>query len=242
MDIVSQMRTQGTHNKARPRKRTVASLTERIYGRLRTEILTCELEPGREVSEAELADRFQVSKTPVREALAALRSERLVRTFPRRGYQIAPVTFGDMNELFDLRTFLEAGAAELACKRITDIEIDEIQRLADAAYDISEHPSLEKFVQVNRDFHVSIAKASGNERLCNLLAKQIDELERFFFLGARLRDVGGETRNDHQAIVVALRERDPQRARVIMVRHNDVTREGLLRALASSKSLSGMEI
>lgn len=226
---------------AKRRKKT-ESLTERVYAMLRTEILTCVLEPGREVSEAELAERFDVSKTPVREALAHLRSEGLVRTFPRRGYQVVPVTFGDMNELFDLRTILEAGAAELACQRITDAEIDNLNRLADVVYDRSEQPSLKRFVQANRDFHIAIAKASGNERLYQLLSRQIDELERFFFLGARLRDVSNETQSDHHAIVEALRKRDPGAAREIMIRHNEVTRQGLFQALASSRNMGNIAL
>jgi DNA-binding GntR family transcriptional regulator len=234
-----------SETKAEPaarRKKKSASLTEKVYAMLRTEILTCVLEPGKEVSEAELAERFDVSKTPVREALATLRSEGLVRTFPRRGYQIVPVTFGDMNELFDLRTILEAGAAELACQRITDAEIENLNRLADVVYDRSEQPSLKRFIQANRDFHAAIARAAGNERLYQLLTRQIDELERFFYLGARLRDVSTETQSDHHAIVDTLRKRDPAAARDIMIRHNEVTRQGLFQALASSRNISSIAL
>lgn len=225
-----------------PKKAGKASLTEKVYNLLRNEILTCALEPGRELSEAELAQRFDVSKTPVREALATLRSEGFVRTFPRRGYQVVPITFGDMSELFDLRTILEAGAAELACARITDPELDQLQKLADVVYDRAEQPSLQRFIRANRDFHAAIAKASGNERLQTLITRQIDELERFFYLGARLRDVNSETINDHQAIVEVLRSRDPAAARAIMIKHNDLTREGLFKALASSRSFAQISL
>lgn len=218
------------------------SLTEKIYGLLRTEILTCELEPGRDLSEAELAARFAVSKTPVREALATLRSEGFVRTFPRRGYQVVPVTFGDMSELFDLRTILEAGAAELASARITPVEIEQLNKLADIVYDRAEQGSLKRFIRANREFHAAIAKASGNERLHQLLVRQLDELERFFYLGARLRDVSGETQSDHHAIVGVLKARDPVEARQIMIRHNDLTRQGLLRSLASSPNFAQINL
>lgn len=224
------------------KKKKATSLTESVYAMLRKEILTCALAPGTEISEAELADRFKMSKTPVREALANLRAEGLVRSFPRRGYQIVPVTFGDMNELFDLRTILEAGAAELACKRITEPEIDNLRKLADIAYDQSEPPSLENFIKANRDFHFAIARASGNERLFQLLAKQIDELERFFYLGARLRDVSTETQADHRQIVEVLSKRDPEAARDIMIRHNDITRQGLFEALTRSQGLSAFAL
>ena len=63
------------------------------------------------------------------------------------------------------------------------------------------------------------------------------ELERFFYLGARLRDVSGETRSDHHQIVDAFRSRDPEAARAIMIRHNEVTREGLVQQITSSKRI-----
>ena len=224
-----------------PRVKTY-SLTERVYALLRAEILTCELEPGRELSEAELASRFEVSKTPVREALATLRSEGLVRTFPRRGYQVVPVTFGDINELFELRTILEVGAAELACTHITSPLIEQLGRLAQVVYDRSEKPSLKRFVQANRDFHLAIARASGNERIYQQLFRTLDELERFFYLGARLRDVSNETRDDHQDIVDTLTARDKDAARVIMIRHNELTRQGLIQQIATSKSFSRLAL
>jgi len=213
-----------------------ASVTENVYNQLREEILTCALKPGLEISEPEMAERFGVSKTPVREALAALRAEGFVRTFPRRGYQVVPMTFGDMHELFELRSMLEAGAALLACARITEAELDELEQLATVAYDQSEQPSLQRFIQANRDFHTAIARASRNSRLYRQLERNIDELERFFYLGARLRDVNHETRNDHRDIVNALRARDQVAAPAMMTRHNELTRQGLVAQLASTSS------
>lgn len=223
-------------------KKKRESLAQHVYELLRTEILTCTLAPGTEVSEAELAEQFKLSKTPVREALATLRLAGLVRTFPRRGYQIVPVTFGDMNELFDLRTILEAGAAELACKRITAAELDNLDKLADVLYSRTEEPSLAPFIKANRDFHLAIARAADNDRLYNVIERQIDELERYFYLGARLRDVSTETQSDHHAIVQALRGRSTEAVRAIMVRHNEVTRQGLIETLTRSPKLSNMAL
>lgn len=228
--------------KAKSVRGKASSLTEKVYQLLRAQILSGELEPGRELSEAELAEQFGVSKTPVREALATLRSEGFVRTFPRRGYQVVPITFGDVAELFEVRAMLEAGAAELACARITDEELDQLDRLADVAYDRYEQPSLKRFIQANRDFHVAIARASGNERLYQLSVRQIDELERIFYLGARLRDISGETKDDHHEIVRVLRSRDPVAAREIMIRHNDMTRQNLFQVLAASRKASQISL
>ncbi len=218
--------------KSARKARATASLTQKVYERIRNDIFTCVLEPGSEFSEAELATRFKMSKTPVREALTALRSEGYVRTFPRRGYQIVPVTFADVQELFDVRTIVEAGAAEIACRRITESELTHLRALADVIYDVSVQPTVKRFIKANRDFHAAIAKATQNERLHDLVLKQIDALERFFYLGATLRDVNTETKSDHHHIIAALETRDPQKAREVMIQHNDVTRRGLLESLS----------
>lgn len=114
--------------------------------------------------------------------------------------------------------------------------LDQLERLADVVYDRAEKPSLRRFVEANRDFHDAIARASGNERLHQLVMRQMLELERFFYLGARLLDVNTETTSDHHEIVRVLRRRDAHEARQIMIRHNNVTRRGLFEALAASRS------
>ena len=214
------------------RRKDVPSLTDRAYQLLRREILSCRLEPGSEVSEADLADRLSMSKTPVRDALGRLRAEGFVRTYPRRGYLIVPLTISDMNELFDVRSIVEAGVAELAVERITPAELDELERLADASYDESV-PSLEQFIGANREFHLAIARASGNGRLVQMAARQLDEAERFFYIGAKARDVNPEVRHEHHRIVGVLRRRDRVAARDISIAHNGSTRRGLIDAIAS---------
>lgn len=235
MEIARTVKRAASKKTAKP-----VSLTEKVYEMLRNDILTCVLQPGQDLNEAELAERFSISKTPVREALSNLRQEGLVRTFPRRGYQITPITIGDMNELFDVRTILEAGAAEMACTRLTPADIDQLNRLADVVYDRGEKPSLGPFIRANRDFHLAIARASGNHRLEDLLSRQIDAMERFFYLGAQLRDVSRETEISHHEIVETLAKADPALARITMIRHNDQTREGLMHSLTTSRSFASI--
>jgi DNA-binding GntR family transcriptional regulator len=216
-------------------RRARQSITERVYQRLRAEILSCALEPGQEVSEAELAARFEVSKTPIREALVTLRNDGFVRTYPRRGYQIMPITVGDMTEMFDARNIIEVGAAELACQRMTETELDNLQRLVDIEYATTE-TSLKKFIAGNRTFHMAIAAGSHNHRIANLVERQLDEMDRVFYLGARLRDLGSETSQHHQMIVDALRSRDVQNTRQVMLDHNDATRRGIFESMSLTRS------
>lgn len=221
-------------SKRRPagRAKTVASLTDQAYTKLRRDILSCVLQPGSEVSEADIADRLLMSKTPVREALGRLRVEGFVKAFPRRGYQIVPLTISDMDELFDVRAIVEAGCGELAAERITDEDLNRLEALADVSYDVATTASLDTFISSNRDFHLAIANASGNHRLYEMVYKQLDELERFFYLGARTRDVNREVHVDHHRIVEVLRSHDRVAARQIMIDHNDATRRGLFDVIA----------
>lgn len=226
---LSKVSRRQTKRKGKP----VASLTERTYQLLRRDILSCVLEPGSEISEADVAERLAVSKTPVREALGRLRVEGFVKTFPRRGYQIVPLTIADMDELFDVRSIVEGGCGALAAQRITPEELEHLEELADASYDRLTNVDLDKFISANRDFHLAIARATGNTRLYELVFKQLDELERFFYIGARKRDINTEVHSDHHRIVKVLRSRDSEAARRIMVDHNDATRRGLFDVIAT---------
>ena len=217
-------------------KRGTESLTTKAYNALRRDILACEIAPGQELSEGELATQFKMSKTPIREALGKLQSEGLVKTYPRRGYQVASVTFQDLNELFEMRTLLEGRAAELASKNITRERLEQLAILANVAYDRSEKPSIMRFVQANRQFHEAIAQASGNQRLHNTVIQVLDELQRFFHLGAQLRDVGLETTESHRKIVQALRKRDATLARRNVVEEIETTQRGLILALTKQTS------
>jgi len=223
---------------ARPRRGRGVSLTDWVYETLRGQLLTCELEPGSEVSELELAGRFKVSKTPVREALARLALDGFVKAFPRRGYRIIPLTISDMNDAFDARRVVEAGAIELACAHITEEELDNLEKLASVRYDGGNGATRQTLVAVNREFHAAIARGSHNERVAQLVLRQIDDLERFFYLGARLRDVNAETMEDHRHIVEVLRKREANAARRVISEHVERTRQGLIASITADRATS----
>ncbi|NPD68657.1 GntR family transcriptional regulator (plasmid) [Lichenicola cladoniae] len=214
------------------------SLTEQAYAILRKEIITCELPPGAEVSELELADRFGMSKTPVREALGRLDLEGFVDTFPRRGYRITPVTISDINNLFAIRALLEPAAAALAAQAMSPGALDALDKVAGASYTVGKSRTLDHFVQSNRLFHSAIAEGSGNRRLQSLIMAHLEESERFFYIGARTRDVNVETNRDHSTIVTVLRHRDAKEAASIMAEHIETTRIGLTQSILRSPSIS----
>ncbi|WP_262027427.1 GntR family transcriptional regulator [Microvirga sp. Mcv34] len=210
------------------------SLTETAYLALRARVLSGELRPSAEFSEAELAEQLSMSKTPVREALGRLVAEGLIEAFPRRGYRVTPVTVKDINDLFAIRAMTEGTAAAMAALNLTSSDLDRLEALAEARYDPSQGESVQSFVKANRNFHMAIAEGANNPRLLAMVAAYLDECTRLFYLGALSRDVNPETSDDHRRIVGVLRLRDPEQARAAMVEHSEHTQQGILKALISS--------
>eukprot|EP01042_Synura_sphagnicola_P013319 gene13319-16912_t len=107
------------------------TLHEELSAEIRHMILSSELTPGDKVFEPELCDRFQVSRTPLREALKVLAAEGLVQLLPNRGARIALITREEAMQIFPIIGGLEALAGELACQELEDREIARIQELHD---------------------------------------------------------------------------------------------------------------
>jgi DNA-binding GntR family transcriptional regulator len=212
------------------------SLTDRAYSLIRQDIISCALPPGSEMTEFEIAERLQMSKTPVREALARLQFEGLVRAYPRRGYQVEPVRVSDINDIFDARIVLEVGAIAYAVKNISAAELDDLDRLAQSSSDSDYLSDLDRSQQVNNAFHESIALASRNIRLHRMVSQTIKELERFFYLEARSEGQYPPDHISHRDIVVAMRDGDVAKASTALKEHIDGTRSVLIGSLIRTSS------
>lgn len=192
------------------------SLSDKAYELIKAEIITCALEPGQQIAQQQLVERYQLGTTPIREALQRLAQEGLVQSIPRFGYTVSYVTLYDVHDVYDLRYILESAAARLAAIRGTDEQLDEIARVANLTYISRDGQSQTDFHVHNTDFHRSIAATSGSRRLYDLLSRLLDEMLRIFHLGLDLTDFEEEMNQDHLALVEALYDRDPDRAEQLM--------------------------
>lgn len=193
---------------------------------LRDRILSGQLRSGDLILEKELAAQLDMSKTPVREALALLCEEGLVQLFPRRGYMVRTLTVEETLDTFDLRLILEGAACERAASRVS---ADQIARLRDLArYDCcgGQKLALDNADALTHsfDFHVLIARASGNAALAAHIEKLLRESRRITAIGF----VYGE----HDTIVDALAARDAVAARRAMENHINSGREAAIAALS----------
>jgi DNA-binding GntR family transcriptional regulator len=212
------------------------SLARRAYEALKQDILSCELRPGAQIFEGELAQRYGTSKTPVREALNLLGQEGLVEVLPRRGYLVAPVTLRDVQEVFQLRLLLETAAAELAAEHITEDSLRQLRALVAVRYTYRDRASYSRFLRANRAFHVAVAEASGNRRLAQFVGKLLEDMERILHLGLDLRDSADEMAAEHGELVDALLRGDGALARRVVTDQLQSSRKRVLEALVGSMS------
>ena len=208
-----------------------ASLVDRAYLLLRQEVLTCILPPGAIVSERELAQRYAMSKTPIREALTRLCQDGLVQRLAGRGYMIMPITIQYIRDLFDLRLILEVAAVERAALQSSPSWIAALKDMSAISYCLDDPESHVSFLKTNRDFHLALAEAAANRRLLGTLAGLLGEMERLFHLGLRLRDSSQEMRQEHQELVAALERRDVAAARDSITRQINASRDRILEAI-----------
>ena len=187
--------------------------------------------PGQVVSERELARKYEVSKTPMREALSQACHQGLVLRLPGRGYLVAPITIKDIRALFDLRLILETVAVERAAQQPSSALIVGLREMSAVKYELDEPESHIYFLETNRAFHLTLAEAAGNPRLLALMSDLFDELERLFHLGLRLRDSSEEMRREHQALVAALENGDQVAARQAITEQILSSRERILEAI-----------
>jgi DNA-binding GntR family transcriptional regulator len=182
----------------------------------------------------------------VRIALLRLGQEGLVRSVPRRGYEVAPITVRDVEEVFQMRLMLEPAAARLAIERCSKDELALLRRFdVDArAVDLSEF--LGAGMLRNREFHLAIAQFSGNDRLVRTLARLLDEAERVLHLwlsreGEQAHGILREE-GEHSAIVETLMSGDPEAAERALCEHLRVAKEAILDSIVSRRSVLDLRI
>lgn len=185
---------------------------------LRTDLLTGSLGPGDQIVQEVLAERYGVSRVPLREALKALESEGQVVYFPHRGYFVADLSVADLLEVYRLRTLLEAEAIRDAVPVLT---ADHVSALADLLDDVdmaAEAQDILAMTAANRRFHFAIFDAAGLPRLTRLLHQLWDATDAYRALYFQEAVNRARVGREHAQMLDALRARD---ADLLVALHNE---------------------
>jgi DNA-binding GntR family transcriptional regulator len=220
------------------------SQTDVAYGHFKQLILTGGLAPGEELREGALTESTGFGRTPVREALRRLVQEGFVEVRPRQGYRVSVVTLASVRDLFEMRLLLEPAAAELAATRASQEELAALHDLAHESYVPGDPKSYERFLEHNREFHVRVARAAGNERLASTLRVLLEEMQRLFFisLSGQDGDKTSELVHEHHALHDALLARDPVRARQVVIDQIEASRSRVMAGLLAGAHPTGRAV
>ena len=193
--------------------------TAHVYVRetLRIAILNGQLPGGTRLVQSEIAAQLDVSTTPVREALRDLSSESLIEMDPHRGGVVAELDKDDLAEVYQIRRRLEPMALEFALPRLTDVERDPLDKLHDA---MSAAPHSAAWVQLNREFHMTIYEAANLDRLMTIIKSLQDASVMAGSARLQRRPRVRETANEeHAQLLDAIRRRNLDEAIAVLQYH-----------------------
>ena len=212
-------------------------LREIVFETLRGAILDGALKPGERLMEVQLAEDMGVSRTPVREAIHKLELEGLVLMIPRKGAYVSGISSKDIADVFEVRASLEALAAGLAAERITEEELEALNRFMVQVTINSEVGDFEKVVQSDTNFHEQIYRASRNNRLVQIINNLRDQIQRF--RSASLSHPGRikETLEEHKNLLEAISERDIITAQTLAQEHIENAEGIMMEALRGHPEL-----
>jgi len=218
---------------------TGSTIADRVFDTIQDAIVRGDLAPGARLVEPDLAQRYGVSRGPLREALQRLEAQRLVERVPHAGARVAGLSVERLIDLAHAREALEGMACRLATVRCSEAELDALEGLLE---DHSEREELKEgrgYFQRegDLDFHFRIAQASGNALVTQLLCEELYHLTRMY----RYKFSGYQGRSrqalaEHRAIVAAMRERDADFAELLMRRHVAASRRNI--EIAHRRSLA----
>ncbi len=214
------------------------TLREKILETIRDAILKGSLKPGERVSEPELAERFGISRTPIREAFRQLESEGYLEVIPRKGAVVASLSERDVEEFYAIKIILEGFAARMAAERLSDKDIERLQAINAKLQKLADEGDVKNFFKVHDEFHEVFIRASGNEKLLELINQLVMRFKRL-----RLASLSQPGRmeisvKEHEQLIEAFKKHDGHVADSL-VRHTAIIGAEVL--IDSMTSESGFE-
>lgn len=213
-------------------------LREIVFETLREAIINAVLKPGERLMEIQLAEEMGVSRTPVREAIRKLELEGFVVMVPRKGAYVAGISMKDIADVFEIRAAMEGLAAGLAAERITEEELEQLERILVKIGECVQNKDLEKLIEVDTEFHDTLYQACRNERLVQIVSNLREQIQR-----ARTASLSTPGRSkyaleEHKKIVEAVSERNVELAQMLARDHIENAENAMLDVLNNKETES----
>jgi DNA-binding GntR family transcriptional regulator len=201
-----------------------ASRASYVYSQLRDDIFELRLLPGDRLTEGAIAERFNVSRTPAREALQRLQGDGLMQGYVRGGWEVVPIDFKRFDDLYEMRELIETFAIRRLCQRDAPLS-PELNRLLDQLDAIWQAPPGARLTDgrevavLDEAFHLALVSAADNDELAAALQRVTDRIRVVRRLDLVYGDCIDETYAEHAAILAAIRAGDTDAALACITRH-----------------------
>lgn len=210
-------------------------LSEKAYQQIKRMIITLELPPGSFINEKELRQRVDFGRTPVREALLRLSLEQLVSIIPRRGIAVSEIALNDLQHLYEVRLSLESLAIQLAARRGTEQDWQEMETALDRVVANPDPVDNEVMIAVDERCHHIIYEATGNRFLENNASTLYSaSLRLWYYFIAQIGPME-EAVAEHNQMLHALRDGDEDEAVRLMKRHIRMFHQEIQEAMTQSE-------
>lgn len=197
----------------------LGSLSDRAYELLKRRIITLRYAPGTYINEAQLCADLGLGRTPVHQAVNRLALEGMVQTMPRKGNIVAPISLNDALTVFEVRLIIEPAAARLAAERATDADHTAMRALLERSQALLQSVDIEALMEIDRDFHILLARATRNPLLEQTLVRLHERALRFWFVSLSSQQNVPGVADEHQEVVARIVARDADGAEHAMQRH-----------------------
>lgn len=203
-------------------------LRDVVFNTLRKAILTGQLKPGERLMEVHLANKLGVSRTPIREAIRKLELEGLVIMIPRRGAEVAQITEKSLKDVLEVRRALDVLSVELACERITQEEIKELEEACREFARATGNKDASVIARADVKLHDIIVEATGNRRLKQLVNNLSEQMYRYRFVYIKDQSQHENLIAEHKEIYESILARDKEKAAMAAKIHIDNQEKSIL--------------
>jgi DNA-binding GntR family transcriptional regulator len=203
---------------------TYCTLPGMITHSLREAILSGELSGGFQLKQEELAAKFNVSMSALREALKTLEAEGLVKFFPNRGAIVSELSAEEAQEIFDIRLFLELGALELAIPNLSTEELNVAEAILQ---ELDTEPDSKRWGELNWQFHEVLYKAARRPKLLSMIQNLHNNVERYMRIYLSTLHHQEKSQAEHRLLLAACAEKDTKKAQRLLRKHMNDAQKNL---------------
>lgn len=186
--------------------------TDEVYDVMKRRIIELDYEPGLVLNEVEVAEEFDMSRTPIRKVFQQLSNDNLLNIVPRFGAQVAPIDFMYMKSVFEVTRVLDPFAAKLAVNRIEEKDMKELEEIVDRLKGYNIEEDYKEAIKDDERFHKILTKSSANPSLQEILGNLHNHTERLWHYSKRFFDEIDLFVDSLNEILIGIKNKDEDRA------------------------------